>query len=69
VDFPSIKIAPSGNNYEFSCCFVFHIINEKIDRVREYFDMATVQRQLGTTTDTGDNKKLNNTIKSTTIKF
>ncbi|MEO8855119.1 MAG: nuclear transport factor 2 family protein [Ginsengibacter sp.] len=56
VDFPSIKIAPSGNKYEFSCCFVFHIINGKIDRVREYFDMATVQRQLGTATDTGDNK-------------
>ena len=48
VDFPSVKIAPSVNKYEFSCCFVFHINNNsKIDRVREYFDMATVNRQLG----------------------
>jgi ketosteroid isomerase-like protein len=48
ADFPSIKFEPTGKKYEFLCCFVFHIKNGKIDRVREYFDMETVKRQLGT---------------------
>ena len=48
ADFPSIKFDPTGKKYDFQCSFVFHIANGKIDRVREYFDMETVKRQLGT---------------------
>jgi steroid delta-isomerase-like uncharacterized protein len=48
ADFPSISFPPTGKKYEFQCCFVFHIANGKIDRVREYFDMETVKRQIGT---------------------
>jgi steroid delta-isomerase-like uncharacterized protein len=48
ADFPSIKFEPSGQKYDFLCCFAFHIKNGKIDRVHEYFDMDTVKRQLGT---------------------
>jgi len=48
ADFPSISFQPTRKQYEFQCCFVFHITNGKIDRVHEYFDMETVKRQLGT---------------------
>jgi ketosteroid isomerase-like protein len=48
ADFPSVKFEPTGQKYDFLCCFVFHIRNGKIDRVHEYFDMETVKRQLGT---------------------
>ena len=44
VDFPSIQIPPSGLHYELQVCFVFHIVDGKIDRVHEYFDMETVKR-------------------------
>jgi ketosteroid isomerase-like protein len=48
ADFLSISFQPTMKQYEFQCCFVFHITNGKIDRVHEYFDMETVKRQLGT---------------------
>ena len=48
ADFPSIKFEPSGQKYDFLCCFAFHIKNGKIHRVHEYFDMDTVKRQMGT---------------------
>jgi steroid delta-isomerase-like uncharacterized protein len=48
ADFPSVKFEPTGQKYDFLCCFVFHIRNGKIDRVHEYFDMETIKRQLGT---------------------
>jgi ketosteroid isomerase-like protein len=48
ADFPSISFPPTGQKYEFLCCFVFHIAGGKIDRVHEYFDMETIKRQLGT---------------------
>jgi steroid delta-isomerase-like uncharacterized protein len=48
ADFPSVKFEPTGQKYDFLCCFVFHIRNGKIDRVHEYFDMETDKRQLGT---------------------
>ena len=48
ADFPSIKFEPTGKKYDFLCCFVFHIKNGKIDRVHEYFDLETLNRQLGT---------------------
>ena len=47
ADFPSIKFEPSGQKYDFLCCFVFHIRNGKINRVHEYSDMETVKRQIG----------------------
>jgi len=45
ADFGIAKIKPTGRKYELQCCFVFHF-NAKglIDKVQEYFDMATVQR-------------------------
>jgi steroid delta-isomerase-like uncharacterized protein len=46
ADFPSVTFEPTGQNYDFLCCFVFHIKNGKIDRVHEYFDMETIKRQL-----------------------
>jgi steroid delta-isomerase-like uncharacterized protein len=47
ADFSSITPQPTGKKNKFLCCLVFHIKNGKIDRVREYFDMQTVGRQLG----------------------
>jgi ketosteroid isomerase-like protein len=47
ADFPSISFRPTGKHYEFLCCFVFHITDGKIDRVHEYFDLETIERQLG----------------------
>jgi steroid delta-isomerase-like uncharacterized protein len=45
ANFVTATVAPTGRRYELQCCFVFHV-NEGglIDNVREYFDMATVQR-------------------------
>ena len=57
VDFISIKIPPSGLNYELQVCFVFHIKNGKIDRVHEYFDMETVKRITGMTASAGGGQK------------
>ena len=54
ADFPSMKFEPTGQKYDFLCCFVFHIKNGKIDRVHEYFDIETIKRQLGT--DGGQHK-------------
>lgn len=51
ADFPLISFQPIGKHYEFLCCFVFHIANDKIDRVHEYFDLETIKRQLGTVED------------------
>lgn len=46
--FGNIAIKPTGKKYELQCCFVFHFRPDgKIDRVREYFDMGTVTRQIG----------------------
>ena len=47
ADFPSVKFEPTGQKYDFLCCFVFHIRNGKINRVHEYSDMETVKRQIG----------------------
>ncbi len=48
ADFGDLKIKPTGRKYEIQCCFVFHFRPDGlIDRVREYFDMGTVQRQIG----------------------
>jgi steroid delta-isomerase-like uncharacterized protein len=44
VDFGSVAIPPTGLRYELQVCFVFHLKDGKIDRVREYFDMETVRR-------------------------
>jgi steroid delta-isomerase-like uncharacterized protein len=44
VDFGSVAIPPTGLKYELQVCFVFHVKDGKIDRVREYFDMETVRR-------------------------
>jgi len=44
ADFPSVKFEPTGQKYDFLCCFVFHIKNGKIDHVHEYFDMETIKR-------------------------
>jgi steroid delta-isomerase-like uncharacterized protein len=44
VDFGSVAIPPTGLKYELQVCFVFHLKDGKIDRVREYFDMETVRR-------------------------
>jgi ketosteroid isomerase-like protein len=49
ADFGSTKIVATGAKYELQCCFVFHLTNGKIDRVREYFDMETVKRITGQT--------------------
>jgi steroid delta-isomerase-like uncharacterized protein len=48
ADFGDLKIKPTGRKYELQCCFVFHFRPEGlIDRVREYFDMETVNRLTG----------------------
>lgn len=48
ADFVTTKIEATGRRYEVACCFVFHFRTDgKIDRVREYFDLRTVQQQLG----------------------
>lgn len=45
ADFGTTKVNPTGKRYELQCCFVFHFDSDGlIDTVREYFDMATVQR-------------------------
>ena len=45
VDFSTAKVGATGRTYELQCCFVFHFNGQGlIDKVREYFDMATVQR-------------------------
>jgi ketosteroid isomerase-like protein len=44
VDFGSVAIPPTGLKYELQVCFVFHLKDGKIDRVREYVDMETVRR-------------------------
>lgn len=47
ADFGATKIKATGRRYELSCCFVFHFrADGKIDQVREYFDLQTVQRQV-----------------------
>lgn len=47
ADFVTTKIEATGRRYELSCCFVFHFRPDgKIDQVREYFDLQTVQRQM-----------------------
>ncbi len=47
ADFGDLKIKPTGRKYELQCCFVFHFQPDGlIDRVREYFEMETVQRQI-----------------------
>ena len=48
ADFGDLKIKPTGRKYELQCCFVFHFKPDGlIDRVREYFDMETVNRLTG----------------------
>jgi ketosteroid isomerase-like protein len=48
ADFGDLKIKPTGLKYELQCCFVFHFRPDGlIDRVREYFDMETVNRLTG----------------------
>jgi len=45
ADFKTVKVEATGKTYKLQCCFVFHFNAEGlIDKVREYFDMATVQR-------------------------
>jgi steroid delta-isomerase-like uncharacterized protein len=45
VDFRTIEIQSTNKTYELQCCFVFHFnADGLIDKVREYFDMATVQK-------------------------
>jgi steroid delta-isomerase-like uncharacterized protein len=45
ADFVTTKVEPTGRRYDLQCCFVFHFnANGLIDKVHEYFDMATVQR-------------------------
>ena len=45
ADFVTAKVEPTGRRYDLQCCFVFHFnANGLIDKVHEYFDMATVQR-------------------------
>ena len=45
ADFVTAKVKPTGRKYELQCCFVFHFNAQGlIDKVHEYFDMATVQR-------------------------
>jgi steroid delta-isomerase-like uncharacterized protein len=45
ADFKGTTVEATGKAYELQCCFVFHFNTEgRIDKVREYFDMATVQR-------------------------
>lgn len=45
ADFVTAKVKPTGRTFELQCCFVFHFNAQGlIDNVREYFDMATVQR-------------------------
>lgn len=52
ADFVTTAIEATGRRYEVSCCFVFHFgVDGKINRVREYFDLQTVQRQLGGNAD------------------
>lgn len=47
ADFVTTKIAATGRRYELPCCFVFHFRTDgKVDQVREYFDLQTVQRQI-----------------------
>jgi len=43
ADFVTAKVKPTGRKYELQCCFVFHFNAQGlIDKVHEYFDMATV---------------------------
>ena len=45
ADFVTAKVKLTGRKYELQCCFVFHFNAQGlIDKVHEYFDMATVQR-------------------------
>jgi steroid delta-isomerase-like uncharacterized protein len=63
VNFGNIAIKPTGKKYELQCCFVFHFRPDgKIDRVREYFDMGTVTRQIGEDADVNkeDSKQVSN---------
>src|SRR5581483_1546978 len=46
ADFPSVSFQPTGTRYEFQCCFVFTLVNGKIAKVHEYFDMESIKRQL-----------------------
>lgn len=51
ADFGALKVEPTGQTYELQCCFVFHFNTDcLIDKAREYFDMATVQRFAPVTT-------------------
>ena len=51
ADFRTVQIEPTGQKYELQCCFVMHFnAGGFIDIVREYFDMATVQRFAPVTT-------------------
>jgi len=47
ADFVTTRITPTGRRYELRCCFVFHFRTDgKVDQVREYFDLQTLQRQI-----------------------
>lgn len=41
------KAKPSSGSFELQVCFVCHIKDGKIDRAREYWDVATITHQLG----------------------
>jgi steroid delta-isomerase-like uncharacterized protein len=44
---PNGEIAPTGKKIELRACQICEVEGEKVKSVRQYFDMATLFRQLG----------------------
>ncbi|MGH7631049.1 MAG: ester cyclase [Gemmatimonadales bacterium] len=44
---PDGTVAPTGKRFEIRACLVMELTGEKVSLQRQYFDMATLLRQLG----------------------
>ena len=44
---PSGEIAPTGRPIALRACQVIEVVHDKVDVMRQYFDMATLMQQLG----------------------
>jgi len=44
---PTGEIAPTGKNIEIRACQIVEVANDKVNSVRQYFDMGTLLKQLG----------------------
>ena len=48
---PNGEIAPTGRKINLRACQVIDTVGEKVAAVRQYFDMATLLRQIGALTE------------------